>query len=614
MADGMDQSQGPQPLPVLGVNSPGPLAGVDAPLPAAAVTPNPSAAAAPAGGSAISQQVAQGTQVANKLNPGNWAQNMIAGALTALSGFDVGKVEPGQGWLTGAGRAAKQMQQQKQQQTENQREQQKLDMAQQNQDRDYQLKLQENARQQAASIREQSDHDMRMKAFTQEGNLRDFNMMKAEADFRQSQLDKEDALKRVGAKPMMVAGQESPAFDDLGQAEKFAQDNALHNAHENDYRTRIVLGADNKYHLMEVPDDGVKEYTLKDPSGKDVKVWTDPLGALNYAEKVAQVKHTSAEANEQEAKAAQERILAGNGSISDKAMVAGKVFTDMMADPGYKSLPRDDSGRIDETSPEYQALDNKYGVTKAYKDASLGYNNLHGEAYVRLLSPNLQSQVRALGEGREDSSLLPRGKEKTPIVNALNQAYPGFDEGEQKNYFKSREAFTTGKQGQQVNQGMVAFNHLANLMKLSNAWDGALVPGTPPYQAYQNQLDTVVGELGQFYGTSTVSGIEDLKKTLDATNPQNRNKAIQTQAHSMNEKMEEFSQQWDDSIPKYLKATGQKVPMPGVNAESLRNRDTLLGVKPPAPPRPAGAVGTVPGSDGHQYYHNAQNQILGRAD
>jgi hypothetical protein len=562
----------------------------------------------------LPSRIAQGAQVAGAQQPGDWRKNLVAGVQSALAGFAPGPVPAGGGALYGIGKAMqnKQAQDEKQQEMQMQKDKQSKEFS--NEDRDYQLKVAENARQQSADLRAQSEHDVRMKNFTQEGNLRDFNMMKAESDFRQSQLDKEDALKRVGAKPLMVAGQESPAFDDLGQAEKFAQDNELHNAHENDYRTRVVLGADQKYHLMEVPDDGVKEYTLKDPSGKDTKVWTDPLGALNYAEKVAQVKHTSAEATEQEAKAAQERILAGTGSISDKAMVAGKAFTDMMADPGYKSLPRDDQGRIDETSPEYNALDSKYGVTKAYKDASVGYNNLHGEAYVRLLSPALGSQVRALGEGREDSSLLPRGKEKTPIVNALNQAYPGFDEGEQKNYFQAREKFTTGKEGQQVNQGMVAFNHLANLMKLSNASDGALIPGTPSYQAYQNQLDTVVGELGQFYGTSTVSGIEDLKKTLDAKAPWNRNQAIQTQAHSMNEKMEEFTQQWDDSIPKYLKATGQKVPMPGVNAESLANRDSLLGVKKPIPPAPQGATGKAPGNDGHLYYHNAQGQILGKAD
>jgi hypothetical protein len=542
----------------------------------------------------LPSRIAQGATVAGQQQPGDWRKNLVAGVQSALAGFAPGPVPAGGGALYGIGKAMqnKTAADEKAQELQMQKDKQQKEFS--NEDRDYQLKVAENARQQSQDLRAQAEHDQRMKQFTQEGNLRDFNMMKAEADFRQSQLDKEDALKRVGAKPLMVAGQESPAFDDLGQAEKFAQDNDLHNAHENDYRTRIVLGADQKYHLMEVPDDGVKEYTLKDPSGKDVKVWTDPLGALNYAEKVAQVKHTSAEATEQEAKAAQERILAGNGTISDKAMVAGKAFTDMMADPAYKSLPRGDDGRIDETSPEYQALDKKYGVTTAYKDASIGYNNLHGEPYIRLLTPSLGSQVRALGEGREDSSLLPRGKEKTPIVNALNQAYPGYDEGEQKNYFKSREAFTTGKQGGQVNQGMVAFNHLANLMKLSNASEGALVPGTPAYQAYQNQLDTVVGELGQFYGTSTVTGIEDLKKTLDATAPWNRNKAIQTQAHSMNEKMDEFQQQWDDSIPKYLKATGQKIPMPGVNAESLRNRDTLLGVKKPAStPPPVGVPHNV---------------------
>lgn len=567
----------------------------------------------PSTGAPLSQKIAQNSLAANAMNPGpgNWAGNLIAGVQSALAGLgNVGTVPAGGGALYGIGKAAQGQQQQKQQQFDNRMKQQEAARAQQNQDREYQLRLAENARQQTKDVRDMAEHDLRMKSLNQEVSIKNLELQSAETTFRQNQADRDEALKKIGAKPQMVAGQPAPAFKDLGDAEKFASDNGLAaGAGNNGYRTRVVLGSDNQYHLYEVPDEGIKQFTLKDPSGKDVKITTDPLGALNYSEKVSQIRHTSAEASELDAKAATERLQAGGGTLTDKAIVATDAYNKMKADPAFNELPKTDEGRIDETSKEYKALDDKYGVSKAYGEANLGYHTASGEAYIKTLSPSLGNSVRAIGEGREDASLaMPRGKEKKLYVDALNQAYPGFDESEQKNYFQSRQKFTTGTQGQAVNAGMTAFHHLRELQQLNTPQ--SRVPGSPDYVNYQNKIETIAGELANFYGTNTVSGIDNLKKSLD--NYTFRDTAIQTQARSMTDKMMEYGNQWSDSVPKYLQKAGVHPVMPGYDKTAIADRDKILNIGQAGAP-PKGSTGVAPGNDGKFYYHDAQGKPLAEA-
>ena len=104
----------------------------------------------------------------------DWAENAVAGVQAALAGFGAaGDVPAGAGALYGVGKAAEQGQQNRQRQaalkTEQAQRQQQIDLEKQrvgneqtNQDRDYQLRLAENARQQAESVRAMSEHDKRM--------------------------------------------------------------------------------------------------------------------------------------------------------------------------------------------------------------------------------------------------------------------------------------------------------------------------------------------------------------------------------------------------------------------------------------------------------------------
>jgi hypothetical protein len=286
------QVQQPTPTPAAAPLQGGPaaLAGTDVPQ---APAPAADAAAPPAaGGSTFAQQVGAATQEATKQNPANgkpgtWAQNIVAGAQNALAGF---AVSGGTGALQGIGEAAKGMQQQRQQQFENQLKTQqaaleakKADREQTNQDREYQLHVAENLRQQAKSVQDLSEHDMRLKTLGTEDHIKNFELVAAESNFRQGETDKLDALHAAGGHPLMVAGKPVPDFDNLGDAAKFASANDLAKAHNNDYRTRPVFDqASGKYKLIELPDTAPKLVTVTGADNKPVKIWADPTQVMAF--------------------------------------------------------------------------------------------------------------------------------------------------------------------------------------------------------------------------------------------------------------------------------------------------------------------------------------------
>src|SRR5208337_647985 len=115
-------------LPLQGIPAP-----VTPPTPNTVPTPNTPTA------SPLATSVAQNSLVANKQNPGSWADNLVAGVTSALAGFSLPKPAPvGAGVMSGIGQAAQMMQARKQKALENQRAERKLS-----------IEEQENARQQA---------------------------------------------------------------------------------------------------------------------------------------------------------------------------------------------------------------------------------------------------------------------------------------------------------------------------------------------------------------------------------------------------------------------------------------------------------------------------------
>lgn len=374
----------------------------------------------------INQKIAQNTVLAGHVNngsPRDWAENAIAGVQSALAGFGAGgQIPKGSGGLYGVGAAARQAQERtdkiKSQKEEREFRQQELDLEKQrmvneqnNSNRDYDLKLAENARQQAESVKRLALDDADLVRMNDEHSAANFQAMANHVKFMRDQVDYEESLKSAGAKPLKIAGKEVPGFDDLGKLEDFANSNQLaQSAHDNGYRTRPVYGADGKYHLYEVPDDAPEWHDVKGPDGKKTKIFTDSIGVLNYADKVAQTREansratlTYAEAQRQlndlkdegTIKKARADLSKVNGDYSklpegDKEALTGDAQkryqltfnayqaaqNDLKKDADFANIPTDAKGNVDTNSAEYKALAEKYHLEDANEQLADAYDTL----------------------------------------------------------------------------------------------------------------------------------------------------------------------------------------------------------------------------------------------
>lgn len=75
---------------------------------------------------------------------------------------------------------------------------------------------------------------------------------------------------------------------------------------------------------------------------------------------------------------------------------------------------------------------------------SVGTPGLSGEAYLHTLDPGMASTVRAIGEGREaPPGASNRSKQAQALLQAINQAYPGYDATAYPTYAATRREFTS---------------------------------------------------------------------------------------------------------------------------------------------------------------------------
>lgn len=354
--------------------------------------------------------------------PADWAKSAVSGMISAIGNGNVGKVPAGAGWLYGATKAAGNAADAKNAKVSAAKDaefkQQELDLQKQkatneqgNFDKDYQLKVSENARQQAESYQRLAEHDYRMQQISDAHNRNNFDLMRDEVKFRQENLDRENALKEAGASILKIGGQDTPEFDDLGQAAQYAKQNhADVIASNNGHNTRYEMGADGKYRIYEVPDDGPKDYTYTDADGHQVKAHTTAAGLLALQDKVADIKYKNAQASKdyataskdwseyrdtETAKKARKELTDVNGDYSKLSPGAKDALTndaqksyglaydklragqsEMMKDPGYSALPTDAQGNVDMNSTAYQSLATKYKLNEAEQDVNDSYDEL----------------------------------------------------------------------------------------------------------------------------------------------------------------------------------------------------------------------------------------------
>jgi hypothetical protein len=98
-------------------------------------------------------------------------------------------------------------------------------------------------------------------------------------------------LKEHGGSVLKINGAESPEFDHLGDAEVFAKKNFDAVAHPNHATELVQDPATGKWQIYEKEYEPPKWVTIKDASGKDMRIFTDSTGALAAQKQVAETKH-----------------------------------------------------------------------------------------------------------------------------------------------------------------------------------------------------------------------------------------------------------------------------------------------------------------------------------
>lgn len=168
--------------------------------------------------------------------------------------------------------------------------------------------------------------------------------------------------------------------------------------------------------------------------------------------------------------------------------------------------------------------------------------------------------IDQIGKGQIPlTSLSYIAARKPEILEAVSEAYPGFDGSKVASYAKAYQDFTSGKTAVALNAGSTALGHLSELKAL-NTYESH-IPGTPDYVAYHNKSATLAVELAKFYGETTVPAIKKIEDSLNSTLPGTRDAAIRTQAQSMNDKFEAYRQQWANSAP----SSAYEANMPGIS-------------------------------------------------
>lgn len=185
-----------------------------------------------------------------------------------------------------------------QQNAEGQQKQATIDLAKQREqreqtqdDREFGLRKQEDARQQATSIQQASAFEKRSVLLDQEISKGNFDAVKQQAEYLQDQSDKWNDLQAHGAERLKVDGATSPDFEHLGDAEEYAMQHQDQVMHDN-YKTRLMRNpSSGKWEIMETPYEAPKWHEITDASGAKQRIYGDTMDVLAKQEQVAKTRH-----------------------------------------------------------------------------------------------------------------------------------------------------------------------------------------------------------------------------------------------------------------------------------------------------------------------------------
>ena len=198
-------------------------------------------------------------------------------------------------------------------------------------------------------------------------------------------------------------------------------------------------------------------------------------------------------------------------------------------------------------------------------------NKANAEATkVRTEGASDDALVDMIGTGRVNLGRLNYVAARKPeILDAVAKKYPDFDSSKIDGYSGTYKDFTEGTTSRQLNAGGTALKHLKELRDMNTV--KSHFPGSPDYNAYQNKADTLATELARFYGDATIPAIAAIKSTLASTLPGTRQKAINTQAESMGDKLDSFEHTWTNAAP----SKAYQAPMPFIDEKAKEARAAL---------------------------------------
>jgi hypothetical protein len=333
---------------------------------------------------------------------GSALKSALAGGLAGLAAAAKTPMKPGAPILGGLGIGAEagMAQTQKntaqknefaQQQLENAQKKQTIDLAQQREqregsqfDQEQKIRVMENARQQAESLQRGKEMEQRAVLVDQQIAAGKYDAVKKTADDLRFYSDRVDALKRSGGQILKVNGSEAPSFDHLGDAQTYAAKNFDAVAHP-EYATELVQDPGSlKWQIYEKKYEPLKDWTIKDSTGKPMSIYTDSTGKIAAEKQIAETRHYNNIANKSSLDLKRDlESFKEEGTVKGARKELNKVGGDYTKlSPGSKSallgdaqnqftkvntlLERIESKQVDIRTPEEEDMLNQY---KPVRDA-----------------------------------------------------------------------------------------------------------------------------------------------------------------------------------------------------------------------------------------------------
>lgn len=210
---------------------------------------------------------------------------------------------------------------------------------------------------------------------------------------------------------------------------------------------------------------------------------------------------------------------------------------------------------------------NKADTAKANADA--------GEANAKALTEKeKQSQMNdpalidGIGTGKIAVGRMVYLLARNPaLAAAVQEKYPDFDTTKVDSYGAAHKKFTSGKASDQLVNAGTALKHLQELQGLNTL--ASHVPGTAANKDYNTLATTASNELAEFYGTTTIPGIEDQKEGLRGQ--LNRDSAITRAAKALGDRLDSMENEYRNAAP----SASYEAQMPTIDKDAQEARAKL---------------------------------------